>query len=78
MFTTDQVGKKIAVVLDGLVVVAPIVTTPLKGGRFTIPMTHPTAANELAVVLRAGPLAAPMLEETVNDLRGGKVIPNLE
>jgi preprotein translocase subunit SecD len=78
--SANSVGKKIAIVLDGRIASTPIVAAPLAGGRITIALGGPAdrqqrEADELVAVLRAGPLPAPIREETVSELRGGKVIP---
>ena len=64
--TTENVNKRLAIVLDGKVVSAPNIQTPIMGGsgiitgRFTVQETV-----DLALVLRAGALPAPLtiLEE---------------
>jgi protein-export membrane protein SecD len=59
--TTDNVGRALAIVLDNEVISAPRIQTPITGGqgqisgRFTV-----QAANDLAVLLRAGALPAKM------------------
>ncbi len=77
--STKSVGKKVAIVLDHRVS-APIVAAPLAGGRLTITLGVPSVswqrdADELVAVLRGGALPVPLREETVSELRGGKVIP---
>ncbi len=59
--TTVNVGKRFAVVLDGKVITAPTMRVPLLDGRGIIEggFTAETAAN-LALLLRAGALPAPM------------------
>ena len=64
--TTRNVGRPFAIVLDGKVISAPVIREPIMGGsgiisgKFTV-----QAANDLALLLRAGALPAPMnvLEE---------------
>lgn len=64
--TTNNVGKPFAIVLDGKVISAPRINSPILGGSgiieggFTV-----ETANNLAVLLRAGALPAPLtvLEE---------------
>jgi preprotein translocase subunit SecD len=64
--TTENVGKRFAIVLDGEVISAPVIREPIPGGsgvisgRFTV-----QTANDLALLLRAGALPAPLtiLEE---------------
>ena len=59
--TRDNVGRRLAVVLDGKVITAPEVKSAITGGsgvitgNFTI-----QSANELAMMLRAGALPAPL------------------
>jgi preprotein translocase subunit SecD len=59
--TTENVGRRLAIVLDNEVISAPTIQTPITGGqgqisgRFTV-----QAANDLAVLLRAGALPARM------------------
>ncbi len=64
--TQDNVGKRFAVVLDGVVISAPSINTPILGGsgyiegRFT-----PESANTLAVELNSGalPVTLKVIEE---------------
>jgi len=59
--TTDNVGQFLAIVLDGEVISAPRIRTPITGGSgiieggFTVEQ-----ANDLALLLRAGALPAPL------------------
>jgi preprotein translocase subunit SecD len=59
--TRNNVGKRFAVVLDDEVITAPVIRVPIIDGRgqieggFTV-----DGANELAVLLRAGALPAPL------------------
>jgi SecD/SecF fusion protein len=59
--TKDNVGRLFAIVLDNKVIEAPVIQTPILGGSgqitggFTI-----QSANDLAVLLRAGALPAPL------------------
>ena len=59
--TTANVGKPFAIVLDGKVISAPVIREPITGGRGQITgnYTAQTASN-LAVLLRAGALPAPL------------------
>ncbi len=63
--TRDNVGKRMAILLvekgKGEVVTAPVIRTEIGGGRVQISgrMTT-TEANDIALLLRAGSLAAPM------------------
>ena len=68
--TGANVGKRMAIVLDGNVYSAPRINTKISGGRAIIEGTFTTnEANDLAVVLRAGALPAPM--KTLQDLTVG-------
>ena len=59
--TTTGVGKRLAIVLDGKVITAPVIRTEISGGagvisgNFTI-----QEAQDLALLLRAGALPAPL------------------
>ena len=59
--TTEAVGRSLAIVLDKKVISAPRIQSPITGGqgqisgRFTV-----EAANNLAILLRAGALPAPL------------------
>tara|TARA_Y100000590_G_scaffold420689_1_gene523643 strand:- start:2142 stop:3731 length:1590 start_codon:yes stop_codon:yes gene_type:complete len=81
--TTDNVGKPFAIVLDNEVISAPIINEPILGGSgmisggFTV-----EEANDLAILLRAGALPAPLIileERTVgpdlgaDSIKAGKV-----
>ncbi|MFA5069069.1 MAG: protein translocase subunit SecD [Candidatus Omnitrophota bacterium] len=72
--TGDNVGKRLAIVLDGNIKSAPVIRERIPSGegviqgRFT-----PEEANDLAIVLRAGALPAPVNieeERTVGPLLG--------
>ncbi|MBL7997911.1 MAG: protein translocase subunit SecD [Candidatus Kapabacteria bacterium] len=66
--TGANVGKRIAIVLDGEVFSAPNVQNKISGGQSTITgMANPEEANLLTVVLKAGALKAPVkiIEERV-------------
>lgn len=68
--TAANIGKRMAVVLDGRVYSAPVIRDRISGGRAIIEGTFTTAeANDLAVVLRAGALPAPL--KTLQDLTVG-------
>jgi preprotein translocase subunit SecD len=63
--TRDNVGKRMAILLvergKGEVVTAPVIRTEIGGGRVQISGRMSTQeANEVALLLRAGALAAPM------------------
>jgi preprotein translocase subunit SecD len=64
--TRDNVGRPFAVVLDGKVITAPVIREPILGGTGQISGSFTArSANDLAVLLRAGALPAPLtvLEE---------------
>lgn len=64
--TGDNVGKRMAIVLDGKIYSAPSIRERIAGGRASISGSFTTAeAQDLAIVLRAGSLPAPVtvLEE---------------
>ncbi len=68
--TAANVGKRMAIVLDGKVYSAPTINERISGGRAVISGTFTTnEANDLAVVLRAGALPAPL--KTIQDLTVG-------
>ncbi len=70
LLTAANIGKRMAVVLDGKVYSAPVIRDRISGGRAIIEGTFTTAeANDLAVVLRAGALPAPL--KTLQDLTVG-------
>jgi SecD/SecF fusion protein len=59
--TKTNVGKPFAIVLDGKVISAPVIQEPILGGRGQISGNFTAqSANELAVLLRAGALPAPL------------------
>src|SRR3546814_5804992 len=52
--TQENVGKPIAIILDGRVISAPVINEPILGGAGIISGNFSTAsANELAILLRA-------------------------
>ncbi len=64
--TTKNVGRRLAIVLDGKVISAPVIRSPIVGGSGIISGSFTVAsANDLALLLRAGALPAPLkiLEE---------------
>ena len=64
--TRDNVGKPFAIVLDNKVISAPVIREPILGGQGIISGNFTVqSANELALLLRAGALPAPLsvLEE---------------
>ena len=59
--TAQNVGKRFAIVLDGKVISAPVINGPIPGGSGQITGSFtPESANDLAVLLRAGALPAPL------------------
>ena len=59
--TTRHVGEPFAIVLDGKVISAPVIREPIIGGQGQISGNFTVAdANDLAVLLRAGALPAPL------------------
>ena len=66
--TRENVGGRLAIVLDGKVISAPTINTPITGGKGIITGNFTVAsANDLALLLRSGALPAPLtvLEERV-------------
>jgi preprotein translocase subunit SecD len=64
--TAENVGKRMAIVLDGKIYSDPVIRERIGGGRASISGSFTTAeAQDLAIVLRAGSLPAPVtiLEE---------------
>ena len=67
--TTQIVGKKLATILDGKVKSAPIINTPIRGGRAQITLgggdvyRQEKERDELVNVLKTGSLPAPLREE---------------
>ena len=60
--TGDNVGKRLAIVLDGKVHSAPNINERIGGGRASITGNFtPAQANDLSIVLRAGSLPAPVV-----------------
>ena len=59
--TTENVGRPFAVVLDGEVITAPVIQEPITGGNGIITGRFTTdEAQDLALLLRAGALPAPL------------------
>ncbi|MBV8096888.1 MAG: protein translocase subunit SecD [Acetobacteraceae bacterium] len=59
--TRANVGHRFAIVLDNKVISAPVIREPITGGRGEISGNFTAAsANDLAVLLRAGALPAPL------------------
>ncbi|MBX3302567.1 MAG: protein translocase subunit SecD [Nitrospira sp.] len=68
--TGENVKKRMAVVLDNIIYSAPVIQERISGGRAQITGTFSTQeANDLAIVLRAGALPAPL--KIVQDLTVG-------
>jgi preprotein translocase subunit SecD len=72
--TTENVGRRFAIVLDGRVISAPVIREPIPGGSGQISgnFTFETA-SDLALLLRAGALPAPLVileERTVGPSLG--------
>jgi preprotein translocase subunit SecD len=60
-FTGENIGRRIAIVLDQRVRSAPVVQTKIPGGEGRITgLDTDEEANDLAIVLRAGALPAPV------------------
>jgi preprotein translocase subunit SecD len=60
--TEENINRRLAVVLDGKVYSAPVIRDKIPGGRASITGNFtPATAGDLAVVLRAGALPAPVL-----------------
>jgi preprotein translocase subunit SecD len=59
--TTENVGRPFAIVLDNEVISAPVIREPIIGGSSQISGNFTVqSANELAILLRAGALPAPL------------------
>jgi preprotein translocase subunit SecD len=59
--TTENVGQPFAIVLDNEVISAPVIREPITGGQGQISGSFTVqAANDLAILLRAGALPAPL------------------
>jgi preprotein translocase subunit SecD len=68
--TSDNVKKRMAIVLDNTIYSAPVIQERISGGRAQITGTFTTQeANDLAIVLRAGALPAPL--KIIQDLTVG-------
>ncbi len=76
--TRANVGRPFAIVLDDRVVTAPVIREPITGGRGQISGSfNAQSANDLAVLLRAGALPAPLTvveERTVGPELGADAI----
>ena len=59
--TSENVGKRFAVILDGVVITAPVINTAITGGSGIITGNFTSQeAVDLSVLLRAGALPAPL------------------
>jgi protein-export membrane protein SecD len=59
--TTENVGQPFAIVLDNEVISAPVIREPITGGQGQISGNFTVqSANDLAILLRAGALPAPL------------------
>ena len=59
--TSKNIGKQLAIVLDNKVICAPVISVPILGGSGNITGGYTTStANDLALLLRAGALPAPL------------------
>jgi len=59
--TEQSVGSPMAVVLDGLVLAAPVIREPIRGGSGQISGAFTVqSANNLAILMRSGALPAPL------------------
>ncbi len=59
--TTDHVNERFAIVLDDIILSAPVIREPIPGGRGQISGGFSTQeANDLSVLLRSGALPAPL------------------
>jgi len=78
--TKDNVGRQLAIVLDGRVYSAPRINEPIPSGEAVISgHFSPDEAKDLAIVLRSGALPAPLIieeERTVGPLLGQDSIRN--
>jgi len=76
--TATNVGKRLAIVLDGKVVSAPVIREAIPSGQAQISGSFTVdQANDLSVILRAGALPAPVIveeERTVGPLLGADSI----
>jgi len=76
--TRENVGRPFAVVLDNKVITAPVIREPILGGQGQISGSFTVrSANDLAVLLRAGALPAPLTvveERTVGPELGADAI----
>ena len=65
--TIHGIGKRFAIILDGKIISAPVIQSAITGGSGQITGNFtPESANDLAVLLRAGALPAPLNVEQQN------------
>ena len=76
--TSENVGRNLAIILDNVVYSSPVIRDAITGGQASISGGFTVAeANELAIVLRAGALPAPLVvmeERTVGPSLGKESI----
>ncbi len=67
--TTDHVRERLAIVFDGQILMAPVISTPITGGEGYIDGNFTTEGAEvLAAILNAGPLPPlTLVEESVEE-----------
>lgn len=60
--TRENVGRRLAIMLDGKVISAPTINSPITGGQGIITGNFTVqSANDLALLLRSGALPAPLI-----------------
>lgn len=60
--TRENVGRRLAIVLDDKVISAPVINSPITGGKGIITGNFSVqSANDLALLLRSGALPAPLV-----------------
>lgn len=60
--TRENVGRRLAILLDGKVISAPTINSPITGGQGIITGNFTVqSANDLALLLRSGALPAPLI-----------------
>ncbi|MEM1056900.1 MAG: protein translocase subunit SecD [Bacteroidota bacterium] len=75
--TGANIGKPVAIVLDGLVYTWPVIQTAITGGRTSIEGVTRTEADDIVTVLKSGALPAPVQiieERTVGPSLGQKAV----
>lgn len=71
--TADSVGKRLAIILDGVVQSAPVIREAIPGGRASISGTFTrNEARDLAIALRSGSLPAPV--EVMHEIEVGATL----